>query len=264
MAERQIQGLRAIVTGASSGIGRAVAGELVRQGGHCVAVARNQTKLQSLQDEIKSAADSGGSLEIVPGDITAAETRQRAVQQAVRCWGGLDALVNNAGIAAFGRFADGQPERLRQIMEVNFFATVEMIREALPVLGQGHRPIIVNVASILGHRGIPRMYEYCASKFALQGLSQVLRVELKKKGIDLLVVSPGTTQTDFYDHVVHGRGDAPWSSSYRVMPEDVARATVNAMRRGRREIFPNVMGRLLVWANRIAPSVVDRFLGRYA
>jgi short-subunit dehydrogenase len=264
VARRQIDGIRAIVTGASSGIGRAIALQLVRQGGRCVVVARNREKLQALADEIESAADIRGCVEIVSGDVTEAETRQRALSQVVDTWGGLDALVNNAGIAAFGRFADGQPERLRQIMEVNFFATAEMIREALPLLGQGNRPIVVNVASILGHRGIPRMSEYCASKFAVQGLSQTLRVELGQLGIDLLVVSPGTTRTEFYDHVVHGRGDAPWNSGHSVTPEDVARATVTAMQRGRREIFPNVMGRLLVWAHRLAPSLVDRFLRRYA
>ncbi len=227
-------------------------------------VARNREKLQLLADEIGTLAVPEGSLEIVEGDVTLAETRQQAVQRAVDRWGGLDAVVNNAGIAAFGRFADGPPQRLRQIMEVNFFATAEMIRQALPALREGQYPIVVNVVSILGHRGIPRMSEYCASKFALQGLSQSLRVELAREGIDLLVVSPGTTQTEFYEHVVDGRGEAPWSSGYSVTPAEVARATIKAMRRGRREIFPNVMGHLLVWAHRLAPRLVDRFLRRYA
>ena len=94
------------------------------------------------------------------------------------CYGGLDLLVNNAGIGAQGRFAEADPARLRQIMEVNFFAPAEMTRAALPLLKQGRRPMIVNIGSILGHRGIPGTSEYCASKFAVQGFSESLRAEL--------------------------------------------------------------------------------------
>jgi short-subunit dehydrogenase len=264
VAKRKIEGIRAIVTGASGGIGRAVVLEIARGGGHCVAVARNQAKLQQLTDESESDAAVNGRVLATAGDITDPGTRQAAVRQAIDAFGGLDLLVNNAAVGAFGRFVDGEPDRLRQIMEVNFFATAEMIRDALPELAKGRQPIVVNIASILGHRGIPRMSEYCASKFAVQGLSQSLRVELRREGIDLLVVSPGTTETQFYEHVVHGRGDAPWGTGYSVKPASVARATVKAIRRGRREIYPNFAGRLLVWANRIAPGIVDRLMRRYA
>jgi short-subunit dehydrogenase len=254
--------MRAIVTGASGGIGHAIALEIVRQGGRCVVIARNEHKLRELAEAAGST--TSGQIEIVAGDVTTPEVRARAIASAIDTWGGLDALVNNAGIAAFGRFREGHPDRLREIMEVNFFAVTEMIRESLPALESGNSPIVVNVGSILGHRGIPRMNEYCASKFAVQGFSQTLRVELGRDGIDLLVVSPGTTKTDFYDHVVHGRDDAPWSTGYSVSAENVARVTVKAMRRGRREIYPNAAGRMLVWLNRLAPSLVDRLMRRYA
>jgi short-subunit dehydrogenase len=264
MSRRDIAGMRTIVTGASSGIGRAIVRELARRGGHTVMVARREEPLRALAAEIADDPHSDGRTEVLVGDVTCPEIRQAAVSRAQDAFGGLDALVNNAGIGSFGRFADGDAVRLREIMEVNFFAAAEMIREAVPALNAGRQPIVVNVGSILGHRGIPQMNEYCASKFAMQGLSQSLRVEFKKSGIDLLVVSPGTTQTEFYDHVVHGRGDAPWSTGGGVTPDDVARATAKAMQRGRREIFPNFRGRLLVWANRAAPALVDRFMARYA
>ena len=149
-------------------------------------------------------------------------------------------------------------------MEVNFFAAAELIRESLPALLRGTNPIVVNVGSILGHRGIPRMHEYCTSKFAMQGFSQSLRIELRAEGVDLLMVSPGTTDTEFYDNVVHGRGNVPWNKGRGTPVAVVAKKTVRAMQLGKREIVPNLNGRLLLWANRHAPHWVDRVLERFA
>lgn len=263
MARREIRGLRTIITGASSGIGREIALELARQGGDSVLLARRQEKLQSLADEVAANTSLPGKVEIVSGDVTNPEIRSAAIEKAQSAFGGLDALVNNAGIGSFGRFIEGETERLRQIMEVNFFAAVELIRESLPALQAGNSPIIVNVGSILGHRGLPRMHEYCSSKFALQGFTQSLRVELRRIGIDVLMVSPGTTETDFYDQVVHGRGNVPWPKGKGTPARTVARATVKAMRSGKREIIPSFLGRLLVWANKNAPSLVDRGMRKY-
>jgi short-subunit dehydrogenase len=264
MAKREIAGSRSIVTGASSGIGRELAVQLSQQGGHAVLVARSEDKLRELAETISADPQCTGSIEIVAGDVTDSAVRREAIERAQTVFGGLDAVINNAGVGAFGLFIESTPERLRQIMEVNFFAAAELIREALPALQNGRRPIIVNVGSILGHRGIPRMNEYCASKFAMQGLSQSLRIELRKLRIDLLVVSPGTVRTEFYDNVVAGKDGASWQHGYAVTGGDVARATIKAMRRGRREIFPNILGRLLVWANKSVPSLIDRGLRRYA
>src|SRR5208282_4823696 len=152
MARRTIQGSRAIVTGASSGIGRAVALELARQGGNVVCLARREDRLQALAEEIQSL---GGRVACVAGDVTDPAARARAIEAAQAHFGGLDILVNNAGVGAIGPFATADPERVRRVMEVNFFALVEMTRLALPILRQGNRPIVVNVSSILGHRGVP-------------------------------------------------------------------------------------------------------------
>ena len=257
MARRTVDGSRAIVTGASSGIGRALALLLAERGASVVAVARSREKLEQLAAE----STAGGRIAILPGDVTHLDTREAAVSMAVERFGGLDLLVNNAGIGTVGRFADASPERLRTIMEVNFFAAAEMIRLALPTLQSGRRPMIVNVASILGHRGIPRMSEYCASKFALRGFSQSLRAELYRLGIDLLVVSPGTTATSFFDHV--DQDSVPWPKERGVTPEHVARRTVQAIERGKHEILVNARGRLLVLASRLAPGLMDRLMARY-
>ena len=178
-------------------------------------------------------------------------------------WGRIDVLINNAGVSAHGPFATASAERLTRIMEVNFTAAVELIRTALPLLSHGNRPIIVNIGSILGPRGIPFNSEYCASKFALRGFSEALRAELVGIGIDVLMVSPGSTETELFDHLLEQHGQLPWSSQRRVSPDRVARATVTAIGRGRHEVVPSWRGPLLVWLNRLAPWLVDRLMARY-
>ena len=134
------------------------------------------------------------------------------VEAAQRHFGGLDVLVNNAGIGATGHFAECGPERLRTIMEVNFFGLTETTRVCLPLLRQGNRPAIVNISSIAGKRGIPARSEYSASKFAVQGFSEALRAELAKDGIDVLVVCPGLTQTNFSQNMLEQKARCRWTT----------------------------------------------------
>ena len=216
--------------------------------------------LEQLAAEIRSR---GRRAEVVAGDITEAAVRRAALDRAHQAFGGLDILVNNAGRGAMGRFAEASPERLRQVFELNFFAAAELIREALPLLQQGRQPIVVNIGSILGHRATPRNSEYCASKFALRGLTESLRAELAQLGIDMLLVSPGSTESEFYEHVINPTEKQPWPEQNAVPAEKVAQAVVRAIRLGKREIIPSFRGRLLVWLNRLAPSLVDRLMRRY-
>jgi short-subunit dehydrogenase len=199
----------------------------------------------------------------VPGDVSDAVTRDAAVKTAREQLGGLDMLINNAGTSAHGRFEDASPERLRRIMEVNFFAAAELTRAALPLLREGREPVVVNVGSILGRRGVPFNSEYCASKFALVGWSEAVRPELARQGIDVLVVNPGTTDTEFFAHLIEKTGEVPWKTPKGVPASTVARATIDAIRRRKSEIVVGNRGRFLVWLNRLAPRWVDRRLRRY-
>jgi short-subunit dehydrogenase len=260
MAKRTISGSRAIVTGASAGIGRAIALELGRQGADVVLMARSADKLQSVAGEFSGLP---GRAAISAGDVTDSAARHAAIHLAQQTFGGLDILVNNAGIGALGPFETATAERLRQVMEVNFFAAAEMTRAALPVLRHGRRPLVVNISSILGRRGIPQSSDYCASKFALEGLSQSQRAEFHRIGVDLLVVAPGTTDTEFFDHAVEIAARPPWLGARGVSAEKVAHAAVQAMAAGRREIVPNFQGWLLCLAQRVAPGIVDRAMRRY-
>jgi short-subunit dehydrogenase len=261
MARRKIEGSRAIVTGASSGIGRAIALELARQGGKVVCLARRADRLQTLVKEIEAL---GAMVATVAGDVTDPAVRVQCVEAAHAQFGGLDILVNNAGVGGIGPFETADPERVRRIMEVNFFALVEMTRSALPLLKQGTRPMIVNISSILGRRGVPHNSEYAASKFAVHGFSESIRAELATASIDVLVVSPGTTDTEFFNQVVESKGGPKWPEHKAVTAETVARAVVRAMRRGSHEVTPYLWGKVLVLMNRLSPWFVDKLMERYA
>ncbi len=261
MSRRTLKGARAIVTGASSGIGHALALELARAGARLIVTARRADRLARLAEAIVAL---GAEVRSVVGDVTEPDTRERVVEAARSAYGGLDVLVNNAGMGAFGRFEHAGAQRLFRVMNVNFFALAEMTRTALPLLKLGEKPIIVNISSVLGHRAVPRSLEYCASKFAVQGLSESLRVELMPLGIDVLVVCPGLTQTEFTAHSLDAANKPAWPSHPGVPAEYVARKTVRAMRAGRREIMPFAWGKALVWISRVAPSLVDRYLARFA
>ena len=260
MARRDLKDGRALVTGASSGIGQAMATELARDGVDLVLVARRADRLEQVVNQL---ACYGRAVFPVVGDITTPAVRQRALEVARDQLGGLDLLVNNAGISAHGRFVDANAERLRQIMEVNFFAATELMREALPLLQQGRQPMVVNVGSILGRRGLPFTTDYCASKFALHGFSEAVRPELKQLGIDMLVVAPATTRTELNDRLIEKTDERPWKEPRGVSADHVARAAVRAIRRGQREIVPSWSGWWLVALNRWFPSIVDRIADRY-
>jgi NAD(P)-dependent dehydrogenase (short-subunit alcohol dehydrogenase family) len=135
----------------------------------------------------------GGKVLAAPADITSEADREHLFETISARFGGLDVLVNNAGIASFGHFATSSEQILRQVMEVNFFAAAELIRRAVPILVKGARPAIVNVASMCGRRGLPAWTEYSASKFALCGLTEALRAELARFDIDVLLALPGRT-----------------------------------------------------------------------
>jgi short-subunit dehydrogenase len=259
--KRNLQNSRAIVTGASSGIGRAVALELARQGAGVVVVARRADRLHETAAQITAM---GRPVEMVVGDITNPVARQCALDAAQAKLGGLDVLVNNAGVGALGPFADASAQRVRRVMEVNFFSLVEMTRLALPLLEQGVKPIVVNVSSIVGHRGVPNRSEYSASKFAVRGFSEAIRAEFSHLGIDVLVVSPGPTGTEFFDSEIERTTDAKWPKHTPADVDDVARQIARAICKGRHEIIPYRLGRLLCWLNRLSPRLVDWLMTRYA
>ena len=252
---RNIAGCRILITGASQGIGRALALEAARQGAKVMAAARSEELLAELAREAQAA---GHPLFTVRADVTEPAERQKMADECVRQMGGLDVLINNAGIGATGHFADANAERLRKIFEVNFFGLTETTRVCLPLLKKGNRPAILNVSSIAGRRGIPARSDYSASKFAVQGFSEALRAELAKDGIDVLLVNPGLTQTNFSKNMLEQKAKVKMDHLRGMTSEEVARLTLRALAKGKNEVTFTLKGWLLVLVSRFFPWLVDR------
>lgn len=251
---RTIKDKRVLITGASSGIGRAMALEAAHRGAKVVLASRSAEKLEQLADQIHS---EGGVALAVPTDVTQPEQRQAMFRAATDHFGGLDILINNAGIGAHGHFIDLTSEILRQIMEVNFFATAENCRLAIPMLTDGQQPLIVNVSSMAGRRGVPAWTEYSASKFAVCGFSEALRAELARFEIDLMLVVPGLTQTNLKENLLAHKGRLPLHREGGLPPEAVANLIMSGIEKNKSELRIEKDARLLLFINWLAPRYIN-------
>ena len=245
---RDLRGCRVLITGASRGIGRCLAEKLAPLGVKLSLVARGETALGELADKLSS---SGAMAYSIPADIADQDQRESLVRTAVEKMGGLDVLVNNAGVASWGHFDSSSEAVLRTIMEVNFFAPAELMRLAAPHLMRGRQPAVVNVASVCGRRGLPGWPEHSASKFALVGLS------------DVLVALPGLVRSeDLGRHLLRSEGRYPLDFEKAQPPEQVADAILKSLQRNRAETAIGWQSKWLLRANRFIPRLVDRMLAR--
>lgn len=251
---RSIAGSRMLITGASQGIGKALAEAAAEGGAKVIACAR---KLELLEEVAKPIRSKGGVIEIVQADVTKATDREHLRDATEKAFGGLDILVNNAGIGATGHFADCGPERLREIMEVNFFGLTETTRIFLPMLKKGNLPAIVNISSVAGKRGLPARSEYSASKFAVAGFSEALRAELAKDGVDVIVVSPGLTQTNFSQNMIEQKAMVQLDHMRGMSAEDVAYYVIRAIERGDNDTVLTFYGWLVALVARFFPWFAD-------
>jgi short-subunit dehydrogenase len=249
-----------VVTGASSGIGAATAVACGAEGMRVVLAARRADRLGEVAQAVRAA---GGQARVVPTDVTDEAAVRTLMDGTVETWGRLDVVVANAGIGLLAPAAETTAAEFEQIMRVNFLGVVHAVLAALPAMrrqGGGH---LVTVASVIGKRGSPFRAAYSASKFAVVGLSEVLRMELRAEGIAVTCVCPVGTVTEFHDVEenrlgVSGRG-GPQQSAARV-----ARAIVRTLRRPRAEVHPYAPARALFLANALAPGLVDRLMMRYS
>lgn len=250
---------RILVTGASSGIGAAMAHHLAAKGARLVLTARNEVRLRRTAMDIVRAHPEAACPLVVPGDLSSSSDRGRIVEQARSRWGGLDALVNNAGISAYGQSDQVPLTDYRRLMELNFFAPVRLTLEILPEFRfQGHGTV-VNVASLAAIFGVPFLGAYGPSKAALVNFSQSLRAELHDTGIHVLVVYPGYTDTDLFAR--EARSGNAHRPAGRYPPADgVAAAVVRAMERDREELVLTLAGKAMQRARGVAPWLLDRVM----
>jgi short-subunit dehydrogenase len=256
---RDPSGKRVILTGASGGIGRAVAAALGRAGAKLALVARGVDELNAFAAELTAA---GVKAVAIPADITKPDDRRRLIEEAGRSLGGLDLLINNAGIASWGHFSTSTLEIMREVMEVNFFGPIELTRLAVPLLTTGNQPAVVNVTSMCGRKGMPAWPEYSASKFALVGMSEAWRGEFTRFGIEVITIVPGMTNSGFEKRWLRKDGKADLNFERGMTPEQVASGILRAIVYNRREVVLGSEARRLLRFNRYFPRLTNWLIAR--
>jgi short-subunit dehydrogenase len=259
----RIKNARVVVTGASSGIGRAIAFEAARKGGNLILASPRLYSLRKVADEIQNAFADAPIPLAVSCDVTRREDVAKLIKTSVDRLGGIDILINNAGIGVYGPSDKTSLEDFRSVMEVNFFGAVNCILEALPFMKREGKGLVVNIASVAAKHGVPFLGAYSASKAALAAFSQSLRAELVRSGISLMVVYPGYTQTEFFlkEKKVGGahRPLGPYASVTKV-----SRAIVRAIEIEKRELVLSVQGKALAFSQGLMPWLVERAMQRIA
>jgi short-subunit dehydrogenase len=251
----QIRGKTVLITGASSGIGAACAREFQRRGANLVLVARSANQLRD--------AASPGDL-VLPGDLVDPGFRKDSIAAAVARFGGIDVLVNNAGVGLYQPAWRASAAELRHMFELNFFAPLDLIQLAAPHMRAAGRGVIVNVSSIAGRVTLPWFTLYSATKAALGALTRGLRSELKRDGIHCVEVCPGYVRTAFQRNVLSGSPPEALVAGRRfaTSAENCANAIVRAVERESRTVITPVSGRLLLAAQALFPALVEAQLAR--
>lgn len=248
---------RILITGAGGGIGRVLARELAVRGARLCAFEHNAEAGELLRREL---APLGVLPLMAIGDVTRPECRDQTIGLVEREWGGLDLLINLAGVLDFCRYQDEDPGMLARLLKVNLEAPLQLTRAVLPgMVARGHGRI-VNVGSMFGSIGFPLFAAYCASKFALRGFSQALRRELAGTGVGVTYVSPRAVRTPLNPPVVHAMAER--GLMQMDPPEPVALAIVRAIERDRKEAYLGFPESIFARINGIFPGIVDRALAR--
>jgi NADP-dependent 3-hydroxy acid dehydrogenase YdfG len=245
-----------VVTGASSGIGRATAHLFGREGARVVLGARRK---DVLEEAAASMRHGGREARAVPCNVVVPQQVQRLIEAATSRWDRLDVVVANAGVGLTGEVSELSRDDFRYVLDVNVVGVFNTIQASLPkMLAQGSGTIVI-VSSVLGYRGIPRFAGYCATKAAIIALADGLRTEVEPKGLKVLLVAPGLTETEFFKARL-GKNDRPepLREKMHAMPaEDVAKAIVNGVYSGKRRITLTPGGKLLASMARHAPRLTD-------
>lgn len=246
-----------VITGASSGIGEALAREYARRGFNLVLAARSIDKLEMLTSELKSS-----DVLCVQTDVSLEEDCRHLMNEAVAKFGGIDILINNAGISMRAIFEDVDLRVIRELMDVNFWGTVYCTKYALPYLLKV-KGSVVGVISIAGHIGMPGRTGYSASKYAVRGFLDALRVENLRKGLHVLVVAPGFTQSNIRKVALIAdgskQGETPRDEDKMMTADRVAEIIAKGVDRKKRSlVLTFVEGKLTVFLSKWLPSLIDK------
>jgi short-subunit dehydrogenase len=255
---RVIRGIKGLITGAASGIGRALALRLAREGADLFLVDINEPELEAAADE---ARKYGVEVYCRPCDISKPTDISSTVQEVLETWGTLDLLVNNAGVCFYGPTSQMTAEQWDWILGVNFLGPIQFVRELLPALLDKPEAHLVNVSSIFGIVATHRCTAYHATKFGILGFTEALRAELSRQGLGVTAVCPGLIRTNLFSSMQCAREDRRQSPPrwMTTTPEVVADRIVTAIYRNQRLVLVTPLAYLLHYAKRIAPGAIDWF-----
>ncbi len=262
-AVERLDGNVVAITGASKGIGAELARQLAAKGAKLVLAARNEKELEAVA---QACRDAGASVVCVRADVALERDCQAIVAGAVLAFGRLDTLVNNAGISMWARFEDIEDMSiLERIMQVNYMGSVYCTRHALPHLRES-RGRIVGVASLAGMIGVPTRTGYSASKHAMRGFFDSLRIELDGSGVTVTMIYPGFVSTSIRESATGPDGKpilvSPVKEGEAMSVEDCARRIVAAIEGREREVVMTARGKIGLWLKLVAPGLIDRIAKR--
>lgn len=245
-----------IITGASSGIGKALAIRLLEQGAQVSVCGRNQEKLNELSRAIKHP-----NLFIVQADVSIESDCAKLIDETIKKFGKINVLINNAGISMRALFQEVDLAVLRQSMDINFWGTVYCTKYALPHILKT-KGSILGISSIAGYKGLPCRTGYSASKFAMQGFLESLRIELLQQQVNVLWVSPGFVASNIRNTALNAQGlaqsETPLDEKNLMSAEECAERILKAIQQRKRSLIMTTQGKLTVWMNKFFPSFVDK------
>jgi short-subunit dehydrogenase len=246
-----------IVTGASSGIGEAIAREFAYNGSKVVLAARSEDLLAVIVRELKKLNYDAF---FVKTDVSREEDCRNLIDRTIEKYGTIDILVNNAGLSMRASFVDVDLKVLHRLMDVNFWGTVYCTKYALPYL-IAQKGSLIGVSSVAGFHGLPGRTGYSASKFAIHGFLETIRIENLKKGLHVMIIAPGFTSTEIRKHALTAcgeeQGESPRDERKLMPPEYVAKWVIKGIRKKKRNKLLTVEGKLTALFQRIVPDLVD-------
>ncbi|MFI3328423.1 MAG: SDR family oxidoreductase [Rikenellaceae bacterium] len=255
---KRLDGKCAVITGASSGIGEALAREYAALGAKVVLGARQEDQLQKIVAEIQN---SGGEATYCAMDVVKADECEKLIERAIESFGRIDILICNAGISMRALFDDCDLEVLHRLMDVNFWGTVNCVKYALPHL-QASQGSIVGVSSVAGLHGLPARTGYSASKYAMTGFLETIRIENLKKGLHVMIACPGFTASNvrFSALTADGKsqGETPRDEAKMMTAQQVARIIIGDTQRKKRLSLMEFNGRATHFIKKFLPAFLDR------
>lgn len=249
-----------IITGGTSGIGRALAEEFGSRGSKILITGRNKAQLETTVSELRT---KGIQIEGFAGDVSLEEDNLKMANAAINYFGTIDVLINNAGISMRALFEEVDLAVIKKVMDINFYGVLYATKYCLPEIIK-NKGSVVGISSIAGYRGLPGRTGYSASKFALNGFLEVLRTELLKRDVHVLTACPGFTSSGIRKKALtkdgSQQGESPRAEEEMMSAEECARHIYRATLKRKRQLILTSQGKLTVWLNKFFPSLVDKMV----